>query len=214
MLGLVNLMLAFSAKIGYWGIVLLMTIESSFIPFPSEIIIPPAAYLAAQGQFNIYLVILSGIVGSLLGALINYFLAMTLGRKIVYSLANKKIAKLLLINEQKIQKAEDYFKKYGSISTFLGRLVPAIRQLISIPAGFCRMKLGSFLFFTFLGSGLWTVILAVLGYAFGANDELLEKYYKQASFAALGIVILVIAYLILKKRSSKKLTSPEENKQQ
>ncbi len=125
-------------EIGYLGITLLITIESSFIPFPSEIVIPPAAYLAQQGEMNIFLVILAGIIGSLLGALINYFLAYTLGRKVVYSLVNLKIFRFLLINKEKVVKAEEYFLKYGNFSTFMGRFIPAVRQLISIPAGFLR----------------------------------------------------------------------------
>ena len=141
-------------EIGYLGITLLITIESSFIPFPSEIVIPPAAYLAQQGEMNIFLVILAGIIGSLLGALINYFLAYTLGRKVVYSLVNLKIFRFLLINKEKVVKAEEYFLKYGNFSTFMGRFIPAVRQLISIPAGFSKMNLKNFILYTSLGSGI------------------------------------------------------------
>ncbi|MBU1255318.1 DedA family protein, partial [Patescibacteria group bacterium] len=158
---LASLVLNIILKIGYIGITLLMTVESSFIPFPSEIVIPPAAYLAQQGQMNIFLVIIAGIAGSLFGALINYYLAYTLGRKAIYSLINKK----------KIVKAENYFLEYGNASTLLGRFVPAVRQLISIPAGFFRMSLKSFILYTSIGSGIWVIILAILGYAFGANQE-------------------------------------------
>lgn len=188
---LIQTLLDFSSEIGYLGVVILMTIESSFIPFPSEIVIPPAAYLASQGQFNVYLVILSGIVGSLIGALINYFLARTLGRTIVYSLINKKVARLLLLNEEKMIKAENYFRKYGAISTFVGRLIPAIRQLISIPAGFSKMKLGKFIFYTTLGSGLWTIILAILGYVFGANQDIWMQYYDEFKHVAYGLIVLI-----------------------
>ena len=142
---LINNLLDIFLGIGYPGIVLLMTVESSFIPFPSEVVIPPAAYLAQQGQLNIVYVILAGIAGSLLGAAINYLLALTLGRRIIYALADTKFARILLINGKKIEKAEKYFLKYGTASTFLGRLVPAVRQLISIPAGFSRMNLRNFL---------------------------------------------------------------------
>jgi len=158
MLEIINLLLAFSSKIGYFGVAFLMTIESSFVPFPSEVVILPAAYLSQQGEMNIIFVILAGIFGSLFGATINYILAFTLGRKLVYSLANSKFAKILLISEQKIIKAEQYFLKYGNIATFVGRLVPAIRQLISIPAGFSKMNFKKFIFYTFLGSGIWTNI--------------------------------------------------------
>jgi len=193
---LIQILLDFSSEIGYLGVVILMTIESSFIPFPSEIVVPPAAYLASQGQFNVYLVILSGIVGSLIGALINYFLARTLGRSIVYSLINKKVARLLLLNEEKMIKAENYFRKYGAISTFVGRLIPAIRQLISIPAGFSKMKLGKFIFYTTLGSGLWTIILAVLGYVFGANQDIWMQYYDEFKHVVYGLIVLIVLVVV------------------
>lgn len=201
MLELINILLDFSQSIGYWGIVLLMTIESSFVPFPSEIVIPPAAYLASQGEFNIYLVILAGIIGSLLGAIINYYLALTLGRKVIYGLARKNFFKFLLIDEKKIAKSEEYFLKYGNISTFFGRFVPALRQLISIPAGLAKMKLKNFIFYTTLGSGLWVIILAILGYAFGANQELLASYYKEISIFFVAVAVVVIIGLIIRNKS-------------
>ena len=188
---LASLVLNIILKIGYIGITLLMIVESSFIPFPSEIVIPPAAYLAQQGQMNIFLVIIAGIVGSLLGALINYYLAYTLGRKAIYSLINKK----------KIVKAENYFLEYGNVSTLLGRFVPAVRQLISIPAGFSRMSLRSFILYTSIGSGIWVIILAILGYAFGANQELLAQYYKQISLFFIVVVLIFIIILITKKKN-------------
>ncbi|MFH1460873.1 MAG: DedA family protein [Patescibacteria group bacterium] len=191
------------AKIGYWGIMFLMAVESSFIPFPSEIVIPPAAYLAHQGKMNIYLVVLVGIIGSLLGALVNYFLAYTLGRKIIYSLTQTKLAKVLLINQAKIEKAEKYFLNYGNLSTFVSRLIPAIRQLISLPAGFSRMNLGSFLFYTFLGSGIWVSILAALGYYFGANQELFNGYYQQISWLLIIVAAIIVLGLIIKKMIKK-----------
>ncbi len=180
-------------KIGYFGVMGLMAIESSFIPFPSEIIVPPAAYLASQGQFNIYLVIIAGIVGSLIGALINYYLALTLGRKVIYS----------FINNAKLDKAEKYFLKYGNVSTLIGRLIPWVRQLISIPAGFSKMNLASFTLYTSLGSGIWVIILAVLGYSFGSNQEMFEKYYSEISLffvvLALGFITLIIIKNKIKK---------------
>ena len=190
-------------KIGYLGITLLMALESSFIPFPSEIVIPPAAYLAQQGQFNIYLVILSGIIGSLLGALFNYYLALRLGRKVVYGLARYKFFRFLLINPAKIEKSEKYFLKYGNISTFIGRLVPVLRQLVSLPAGFSKMSLKSFLFYTFLGSGIWTVILAILGYVFGSNQEKFEKYYTEISWFFIILIPVLVIVLIIKKSRRK-----------
>ncbi len=203
MLEVINLLLAFSSKIGYFGVAFLMTIESSFIPFPSEVVIIPAAYLSQQGEMNIIFVVLAGIFGSLLGATINYILAFTLGRKVVYSLANSKFAKILLINEKKIINAEKYFLKYGNITTFVGRLVPAVRQLISIPAGFSKMNFKKFIFYTFLGSGIWTTILGILGYTFGANKALLNKYYEEISLFFIIIFIIFILFLIFKKNKYK-----------
>lgn len=205
----IGFLLSLTENLGYFGVYLLMTVESSFVPFPSEIVVPPAAYLAYQGKMNIFLVVFFGILGSLSGATINYFLARYLGRTVVFSLVKTKIAKIFLITESKIQKAEDYFLKYGSTSTFLGRLIPAIRQLISLPAGFSKMKFHSFIFYTFLGSGLWVVILALLGYYLGANEELLRKYYSEITLLTIGIVIFVILiivsrWLFLKNKSKNK----------
>ncbi|MCK5509931.1 DedA family protein [Candidatus Parcubacteria bacterium] len=204
MMDFVNLLLEFSEIIGYFGIIFLMAIESSFIPFPSEVVIPPAAFLAAQGEFNIYLVVLFGILGSLIGALINYYLALTLGRKVVFSLAETKTAKLFLVTPKKIERAEKYFLKYGNISTFVCRLVPAVRQLISIPAGFSKMKIRNFLFFTFLGSSTWIIILAILGYVFGANEELMHYFYKNIKIICISLFALIVLYVFIKKILNKK----------
>jgi len=201
---LIALLLLASAKMGYWGIVLLMAIESSFIPFPSEVVIPPAAYLASMGKMNIYLVILSGVAGSLIGAFFNYYLAMTLGRKLVFALADHRLAKYFLIDQVKIEKAEKYFVDHGSVSTFVGRLVPAIRQLISIPAGFVKMDLKKFFLFTTLGSGSWTIILAILGYQFGANQAMLSQYYKEISWFFVVVFVLLIGYYAFAKTNGKK----------
>ncbi|OGF36050.1 hypothetical protein A2468_00765 [Candidatus Falkowbacteria bacterium RIFOXYC2_FULL_46_15] len=208
---LIDLLLAFSSNLGYTGIILLMAVESSFIPFPSEIVVPPAAYLASQGEMDIFLVILSGISGSLIGATLNYFLAMWLGRKVIYSLSRTRIARMLLINEAQIKKSEDLFLKFGNLSTFWGRLIPAVRQLISLPAGFCKMPFGNFLFFTFLGSGLWTIILAVLGYTFGANQEALKEYYKEISLVLGTIAIAVIVLIVIKKKTKNKISPPNQS---
>ena len=136
-----QILLDFTQGMGYTGVLFLMTIESSFIPFPSELVITPAAYLASKGEMNIVLVVFFGILGSLIGALINYYLAMYLGRPLVYALTEKKFSKILLINSKKLEKAEKFFLKYGEFSTFTGRLIPVVRQLISLPAGFTKMKL-------------------------------------------------------------------------
>lgn len=160
----INFLLNISHQLGYGGIVFLMTIESSFIPFPSELVIPPAAYLAAKGQMNLYGVIGAGVVGSLFGAIVNYVLARTLGRTVVYAVAKRHFMRYLLVTQAKIERAEEFFLKYGNIATFIGRLIPVIRQLISLPAGFARMNFSKFLFYTALGSGLWVTFLAVATY--------------------------------------------------
>jgi membrane protein DedA with SNARE-associated domain len=190
--------------INYFTITLLMAIESSFIPFPSEIIIPPAAYKAAQGELNIYLVILSGSLGAMIGALFNYFLALWLGRKVVYALADTRIAHMLLVTRESVEKAETYFNKHGRSSTLIGRLIPAIRQLISLPAGLARMNLKDFILFTFIGSTIWNIVLAILGYAFWSQQELLHKYYHELSIGMLVLGVLFVAYLIYKGFSNKK----------
>ena len=163
-----QILLDFTQGMGYTGVLFLMTIESSFVPFPSELVIPPAAYLASKGEMNIFLVVFFGILGSLTGALINYYLAMYLGRPLVYALTEKKFSKILLINSKKLEKAEKFFLKYGEFSTFTGRLIPVVRQLISLPAGFTKMKLLPFVLYTTLGAGIWIIILAALGYAGGS----------------------------------------------
>ena len=193
----------YMANINYFTITLLMTIESSFIPFPSEVVIPPAAWKAAQGELNVYLVVLCGILGSLLGAIFNYYFALLLGRKLVYSLAETKIAHLMLINRQSVEKSERYFLKYGNSSTFIGRLVPAVRQLISLPAGLAKMDMKSFLFYTTLGSGLWTIILAALGYYLYTQKELLNRYYEEIWWILVVVGVLFLIYLVVKTMKGK-----------
>lgn len=199
----VDILLNFAAQIGYWGIVLLMTLESSFIPFPSELVIPPAAYLAAQGKLNIWFVILAGVVGSILGAVFNYFLAYYLGRPLIYRLAKKPWARFLLISEKQVAKAEYFFNRYDRASTFFGRLVPVVRQLISLPAGFVRMSLSRFIAYTFLGSLIWSAVLAALGYFFGANEELWHSYYQEISWMIIIFVMLLVFYIIYRRREKK-----------
>lgn len=204
----INFFLSLSHDMGYTGVVLLMAIESSFIPFPSEIIIPPAAYLASRGEMNIFLVILSGILGSLIGAVFNYYLALYLGRMLIYEIANHRFVRFLLINTNKIKKSEEFFLRYGNISTLIGRLVPIIRQLISLPAGFVRMNFKSFCFCTFLGSAIWVTILAILGYAFGSNQELLSEYYTEISLFFVVIALLIAIIIFFKRRKNNKTAKP------
>ncbi|MCP9612231.1 DedA family protein [Coprobacter tertius] len=196
--------------LNYWTITLLMTIESSFIPFPSEIVVPPAAYKAAAGGLNIYLVVLFSTLGACIGALINYFLALWVGRPLVYKFANSRIGHMCLIDEAKVIKAEKYFDENGRISTFIGRLVPAVRQLISIPAGLARMRLSTFLLYTALGAGLWNSILAAIGYYLESvvpQDQLMSRvaeYSHELSYVFIGIAVIVVVFLVYKGMKKRK----------
>lgn len=190
-------------NLNYWTITLLMAIESSFIPFPSEVVIPPAAYKAAGGDMNIALVVVFGTLGAVIGAIINYYLAYFLGRPIVYAFANSRIGHMCLIDEAKVQRAEAYFSEHGALSTFVGRLVPAVRQLISIPAGLARMSIGKFLVYTTLGALAWNTVLATIGYylssVVGDKQALLERitlYNSQIGYAMIGLAALVVIYLV------------------
>lgn len=185
-------------NINYYTITLLMTVESSFIPFPSEVVLPPAAWKAAHtGELNLILIFLCAMFGAITGALINYFLSISLGRVVVYKLADTKLAHLLLINREKIEKAEKYFVDHGKSSTFIGRLVPGIRQLISIPAGLSKMNLGQFIAYTSLGAGLWNIILIALGYFLYSQQELLMKVYNEIKIGLLILGAAFVLYLII-----------------
>ncbi|MCK9472674.1 DedA family protein [Sulfurimonas sp.] len=183
---------------GYFGIFLLMTIESSFIPFPSEIVLVPAGYLASKGDMQIGKIMLSALSGSMLGAFINYYLALMLGRKIL-----RKYGKYFFINGDALQKMDTYFAKHGHISTFIGRLVPGIRQLISIPAGLARMNLAVFSTYTALGAGIWAFILVMLGYFIGENQELIDSYLKQITIVTLVILILLASWYIYYQKTKR-----------
>lgn len=191
-------------NINYLTVTFLMTLESTFIPVPSELVVPPAAWKAAQGEMNIFLVVIFSTLGCIFGALINYFLAKTLGRKIIYSLVDTKIAHMLFVTRHSMEKSETFFIKYGKSSTFIGRLVPGVRHLISIPAGIAQMNLRDFIFYTAIGSSIWNGILAALGYFLFVEQELLKKYYKGISAAALIIFILFIVYIIYRLLMSRK----------
>ncbi|WP_294533804.1 DedA family protein [uncultured Bacteroides sp.] len=194
--------------LNYWTITILMAIESSFIPFPSEVVIPPAAYKSAVNEeLNIYLVVLFATVGANIGALINYFLAKWLGRPIVYKFANSRFGHMCLIDEAKVQHAETYFDKHGALSTFVGRLIPAVRQLISIPAGLAQMKLSTFLLYTTLGAGIWNAILAFIGYQLSnvpgieSEEQLIAKvteYSHEIGYAFIAIGVFIVGFLIYK----------------
>lgn len=201
-------------NLSYWVVTLFMAIESSFIPFPSEVIVPPAAWKAmADESMNIFLVIIFATIGADLGALINYYLARWLGRPIVYKFANSRFGHMCLIDEEKVRHAEEYFRKHGAASTFFGRLIPAVRQLISIPAGLAGMKLGPFLLYTTLGAGIWNSILALLGYLIyrftdlkTTNDVyvMATTYSHEIGYAIIAVAILVVGFLIYKGMKKKK----------
>ena len=185
---------------GYWGVFILMVVESSFIPFPSEVVIIPAGYLAYQGKMNLAVIIFLGTAGSLVGALVNYYLSIFIGRAVII-----RFGKYFLITEDKLEKSEEFFKKHGSFSTFTGRLIPVIRQLISIPAGLSRMNLWKFSVFTSLGAGIWVIILALLGYFIGHSEELLKQYTKLIVLSLLIIIaIAVVIYVYRHKKNQKK----------
>jgi len=198
-----NFLLSLTQGMGYFGVTFLMAIESSFIPMPSEIIVPPAAYLASQGTMDIYLVVLAGVIGSLLGAIFNYFLAYYLGRPLIYKLSAHRLAKFLLITPDKVSRAEKYFLENSTSATFIGRLIPVIRQLISLPAGFSKMPFGRFIFYTGLGSFIWVAVLAALGYFIGANQELLHLYYQEIKWVLLILFSLWLFRKIFKSIKKK-----------
>lgn len=213
----------FVENANYWFVFIFMVIESSFIPFPSEVVIPPAAYLActnagAGADMNFWVVILVATAGALGGAFINYYLALWIGRPVVYSFADSRFGHMLLINREKVTKAEDYFDKHGAVSTFVGRLIPAIRQLISIPAGISKMNVGKFAFFTFLGALVWNAILGSLGYFLSRSvtpDQLFDKveeynkYLTWGGYALAGVCVIYIAWTALKPHKKDKNTSKE-----
>ena len=182
-----------------------MTIESSFIPFPSEIVVPPAAYRAASSpDLNVFLVVLFSTIGADLGAIINYCLSRTLGRVVVYKFADSKFGHLCLIDREKVETAEKYFDDHGAVSTFVGRLIPAIRQLISIPAGLAKMHFGKFLVFTTLGAGVWNSVLAAAGYFMASvvsEEEMLAtvtKYNDELKIFCAVVIVAVIAVLVIR----------------
>lgn len=187
----------------YLLVVAFMVIESSFIPFPSEVIVPPAAYLACtKGDVDIYMVVGLATVGAIIGALINYFLSVWIGRPIVYRFANSRFGHACLIDEAKVRHAEEYFDKHGAASTFIGRLIPAVRQLISIPAGLARMNIGKFVLFTGLGAMVWNIVLAVLGYWLGKmvpQEQLyakVEEYNEYLTYAGAAIGVVCVGVIL------------------
>lgn len=201
-------------NLSYWVVVVFMAIESSFIPFPSEVVVPPAAWKAMDPDsgMSFVLVILFATLGADLGALINYYLAKWLGRPVVYRFADSRLGHMCLIDRAKVEKAEQFFRDHGAVSTFFGRLVPAVRQLISIPAGLAGMNVGRFLIFTTLGAGAWNTVLALIGWGIykytdlkTTNDVYLQavKYSHEIGYVLLALAVVVVgilAYKGLKKK--------------
>ena len=215
----------YNNHLNYGTVTLLMTIESSFIPFPSEVIVPPAAYQACNSEnealyvtsskfVNVLLIILFATLGALIGALINYVLALWLGRPIIYWFADSKVGHMLLLDSAKVQKAEDYFREHGNVSTLVGRFIPAIRQLISIPAGLAKMHIGKFILFTSIGAACWNTVLAILGYVAHGQKDLIDKYNHELTVALLALFGIGIVYVIIKwivsARKRKNAASNEE----
>jgi len=185
---------------GYLGIFILMAIESSFIPFPSEIVLIPAGYVASKGEMDILTIMFSSLGGSMVGAFINYYLALLLGRKVL-----NRYGKYFFISQANLEKMDNYFEKHGAISTFVGRLIPGIRQLISIPAGLARMSLVRFSLYTALGATIWSSILVMLGYFIGENQELIDIYLKQITVGVVVAMFLIsVLYIYIHKKSVKR----------
>ena len=194
---IVNAVVEIVSQFGYLGIFIMMFLESTFFPFPSEVAMIPAGYLASQGEMNLPLVIVVGTLGSLLGALFNYYLARKYGRKGVLS-----FGKYFFFTEDKLRKMEKFFVKHGAFSTFVSRLIPGVRQLVSLPAGLSKMSVDKFILYTTLGAGLWVTVLALLGFLIGSNAVLLNTYLHQIVLITLGlIVIATIVYLFMNKKS-------------
>ena len=196
-------------NLDYWWVFVFMAVESSFIPFPSEVVVPPAAFLALMedNPMNIFVVVIVATLGADLGALVNYYLARWLGRPIVYRFADSRIGHMCLIDSAKVEHAEAYFRDHGSASTFFGRLVPAVRQLISIPAGLAGMNLGKFLLFTTLGAGVWNSVLALLGYLIHTQTnltttaqvaELATRYSHEIGRVILVLAVFVVGFIFWK----------------
>lgn len=211
----------FIENANYLFVFVFMMVESSFVPFPSEVVVPPAAYLACSnmgvGQdMNVFLVVLVATLGAMCGALINYYLALWVGRPVIYRFADSRIGHACLIDRAKVEKAERYFDKHGAVSTFIGRLIPAVRQLISIPAGLSRMNLGVFCLFTFLGALLWNVILAILGWQLSVHVapqdlfDAVERYNRYLTWGGLALLVICIAFILFKTFSHKN-NKPEQS---
>ena len=201
-------------NLSYWVVALFMAIESSFIPFPSEVVVPPAAWKAMDPNsgMSFLLVIVFATVGADLGALINYYLAKWVGRPIIYRFADSRLGHMCLIDRKKVDVAEEYFRKHGAASTIFGRLVPAVRQLISIPAGLAGMHVGKFLLYTTIGAGVWNTVLATIGWGiykytdYKTTQDVYQqalKYSHELGYIILGLAVIVVAFLVYKGMKKK-----------
>ncbi len=198
--GVMQFIFATVGSLGYFGIFLLMAIESTIIPFPMEIILIPAGALAAQGEMNFVFILVAAILGSIVGALINYYLAYFIGRRGLNRLVHK-YGKFVFMYEDSVVKSERYFEKHGDITTFIGRLIPGIRSFVSLPAGFAKMNLTRFVFYTGLGAGIWAAILIYLGYLFGNNMDLIRENLNVITIVVVALCVLIIAvYAWIKKK--------------
>jgi len=195
---LIDWLLTTIGALGYPGIFLLMAMESSVIPVPSELVMPPAGYLAAQGRMNIWIAIFMGTAGSLVGAYANYYTAHYLGRPLLL-----KYGKYVWITEEKFARVEQYFKDHGEISTFIGRLLPVVRHLISLPAGLAGMNHVKFTIYTLAGAGIWVTILTWIGYFIGANQELIMQYSHQAVIGVIIVSAVIIAIYVRNHKRKK-----------
>ena len=194
---IINAIVELVSQFGYLGIFIMMFLESTFFPFPSEVAMIPAGYLASKGEMSLVGAIVVGTSGSLLGALFNYYLAKRYGRAGVL-----KFGKYFFFTEEKLVKMETFFVKHGSFSTFVSRLIPGVRQLVSLPAGLSKMPLGKFALYTTLGAGLWVVVLALLGYFIGSNEALINEYLHQIVIITLGLIVIAsVVYIFMNKKS-------------
>lgn len=191
---------SYIGELGYTGIFLLMFLESTFFPFPSEIVMIPAGYLAYQGQMNLYGVVLAGIFGSVAGALFNYYFAIYAGRAFIL-----RYGKYFFVKEKTMEKLEGFFQTHGELSTFNGRLIPGIRQLISLPAGLARMNVAKFSLYTALGAGIWVIVLVALGYLLGSQEDLISEYLRMATLIALLCVGLITVFYVVRHKRRQKI---------
>ena len=195
----------YTSNTNYFSITVLMAAESSILPVPSEMVIPPAVYVAMdpKSDLSIVWIVFFGTLGAMIGASFNYLMSMWLGRLVIYKFADSKFGRLLMLSSEKIKKSEKFFNDHGKTSTFIGRLIPVVRHLISIPAGLAKMNYLSFLLYTFLGAGLWNIVLALWGYVAGANRDMINKYSHELSYVFVGVGVVLLVWLIAKNARKK-----------